>query len=466
MNHSLRIGLNWWKSLQAQSADRRLFAALVTVGSCTVLVKLVAFIKDALVAYQFGTGDAMDAFLIALLLPQFAITLVGGSLNTALIPTYIQVREQEGWPAADRLMSSVIVIAVLFLITLSLLLAFTATHVLPLLAGGFSAEKLAQARSLYLILLCALVLHGIGTIWGAVLNAVNRFALVAAVPIVTSFMTIALVLALARSYGAYALAFGVVGGALIETGFIGWWLLREGVSILPRWEGMTPAAKQVLGQYVPMVAGAFLMGSTSVVSQSMAAMLDPGSVSALAYGSKVTNLLLGIGATAVSTAFLPHFSRLVALADWGGLRQTISTYTRLLLMITIPTTALLIYFSEPIVAILFQRGAFMEGDTRTVALVQAMYLLQVPVYVVGMLFVRLVSALKANHLMMWINILNLSLCLVLTYVFIQWWGVSGIALATSIIYLVNTCMLSWMVLKMLKNPFTNSSPGLRPGCAS
>ena len=75
--------------------EYNVFAALVTVGSCTILVKLVAFIKDAIVAYQFGTGDAMDAFLVALILPQFAVTLVGASFNTALIPTYIQIREHE-----------------------------------------------------------------------------------------------------------------------------------------------------------------------------------------------------------------------------------------------------------------------------------------------------------------------------------------------------------------------------------
>ena len=278
----------------------------------------------------------------------------------------------------------------------------------------------------------------------------NRFAFVATVPIITSLVTLAAVLALTRSYGAHALALGTVGGALLETGLIGWWLTREGVSILPRWGGMTPAVKQVLRQYFPMVAGALLMGGTGIVSQSMAAMLDPGSVSTLSYGSKVSNVLLGIGATAVSTAFLPHFSRLIAVEDWDGVRRTITTYSRLFLMVTIPITALLIYFSEPLVAILFQRGAFTEANTRTVASVQSMYLLQVPVYIVGMLIVRLVSALKANHLMMWINVLNLSLCIVLTYVLSQWWGVVGIALTTSIIYLVNTCVLSWMVLKRMK----------------
>jgi len=449
MNYSLRIGLNRWKAWQEHSANRRVFAALVTVGGCTVLAKLAAFLKDAIVAYQFGTGDAMDAFLIALVLPQFAVTLVGASFSTALIPTYIQIREHEGWTAANRLMSNVIVIAALFLIALSLLMAVTAAHVLPLLARGFTPEKLLQSHSLYLILVCTLLLHGIGTIWGAVLNAVNRFALVAIVPIVTSVVTTIAVLTLARSYGAHVLAVGVVIGALIETSLMGWWLQREGVSLIPRWEGMTPAVRQVLGQYAPMVAGAFLMGGTTIVSQSMAAMLEPGSVSVLTYANKVPSLLLGIGATAVSTAFLPHFSHLVAVADWSGLRRAIETYSRLLFSVAIPVTAALAYFSEPLIAVMFQRGAFTDAETHLVAPVQIMYLLQVPVYIVGMLFVRLVSALKANHLMMWANVLNLSLCILLTYVLSHFLGVAGIALATSCLYFFNTAFLFGMSRRML-----------------
>jgi putative peptidoglycan lipid II flippase len=460
--HVLRIPGMWWNAWHQQSSGRRVFAALLIVGGCTLAAKLIAFLKDAIVAYRFGTGDALDAFLIALVVPQFAITIVGASLNVALIPTYIEVREREGAVAANRLMSSVVTVAMVALVLVAGLLALTAPYVLPLLASGFSQEKLNLSHSLFLVLLCVLVLHGISTVWAAVLNALDRFALVATVPVVTSVLTILAVFTLAPSYGAHALAVGTVGGAIVETGLIGWWLVREGVSLAPQWTGMTSAVQQVLWQYLPMVAGAFLMGGTTIVSMSMAAMLDPGSVATLTYGSKVLNVLLGIGATAVSTAFLPYLSRMAAAGDWNGLRQMITNATRMLVAATIPVTALLMYYSEPVVALLFQRGAFTEADTHLVAEVQVMYLLQIPAYIVGMLFVRLVSALKANHLMMWCNVLNLSLCIALTYIFIQWWGVIGIALATTVIYFVNTSVLYVLALRVLRRQEVASKSQLIP----
>jgi putative peptidoglycan lipid II flippase len=434
---------------------------MVTVGGFTALVKLAAVAKEMAIAYQFGTGDELDAFLIAFLLPGLAINLIGGSLNAALIPAYIQVREQEGQGAAQRVLSSVMVLSIGFLAALSVVLALTASYILPLVASGFSAEKLALTRSLYYVLLATLVLSGLATTWGAILNAQNRFALSAVVPMATSIMTILVVVIMAKQWGSYALVVGVVGGALIETGLLGWGLTRDGVSLVPRWYGTSPAVRQILGQYAPMVAAAFLMGGTTLVSQSMAAMLDPGSVSALAYGNKVTNLVVGIGAVAVSTAVLPHFSRMVTVKDWQGLRHTLGTYTRLLLVISLPVTLALIYFSQPMVAVFFQRGAFTEADTHLVSRVQTIILLQVPLYVVGMLFVRLISALKANQVMMWGNVINLFVCIVLNYVLMQWYGVVGIALATSLMYLISCCFLMLVSLRLLKRkPSDSGIPAL------
>src|SRR5206468_5149600 len=121
-NSVLKLSLQKWSTWQDRSVNRRILAAMVTVGGFTAMVKLAAVAKEMAIAYQFGTGNELDAFLIAFLLPQFAINLIGGSLNAALIPTYIQVREQEGQGAAQRLLSSVMVLSIGFLVALSVAL--------------------------------------------------------------------------------------------------------------------------------------------------------------------------------------------------------------------------------------------------------------------------------------------------------------------------------------------------------
>lgn len=450
MINTLQVGQRWWNAWRIRSANARIFAAMVTVGGLTILVKVTAAAKELIVAYQFGTSDALDAFLIAFVLPGFAITLIYGSLNAALIPTYIEVREREGQEAAQRLSSSVMVSSGALLVVVSVLLALLASYILPILASGFDANKLALTRSLYYVLIPCLLFSGLSTIWSALLNAHERFSLAAIGPIVTAVVTVLMMIGLAKAWGIYSLAVGTVAGSMLEAALLGWWLGRQGISVVPRWHGLTPAVRQVWGQYAPIVAGSFLMGSTSLVAQSMAAMLGSGSVSVLAYGSKITMLILGVGSLAVSTAVLPHFSRMVALGDWDNIRHTLLTYARLIVLVTLPLTFALIYFSEPLVRLLFQRGAFVEADTKLVAWVQALYLLHVPVFVLGMLSVKLISALKANQALMWGSGVNLVVNIGCSYLLMQWMGIAGIALSISLMYLVSCSYLMVVSLHLLK----------------
>src|SRR6266571_8112054 len=78
------------------SVNRRILAAVLTVGGFSVVVKATATLKELAVAYRFGTGDAVDAFLIAFLVPSLLVNVFAGSLSAAFTPVYIHVRETEG----------------------------------------------------------------------------------------------------------------------------------------------------------------------------------------------------------------------------------------------------------------------------------------------------------------------------------------------------------------------------------
>lgn len=456
MINTIQVGQQWWKTWRESSVNTRIFAAILTVGGLTVLVKLAAGAKELVVAYQFGTSDALDAFIMAFLLPAFVIELIGGSLNGAFIPTYIQVLQQEGQAAAQRLFSTVMASSIVLVVAAAVLLTLLIAYILPLLASGFNPDKLALTRRLYFVLLPALLCCGFAAIWSAILNAGDRFALAAVIPIVTPFLTVLLLLGLSNRGGILILAIGTVVGLALEAGLLGWGLKRQGMSLMPRWYGASPAVKQVFRQYAPAVTASFLMGSTALIAQSMAAMLGPGSVSALAYGSKATTLLLGIGSVAVSTAVLPHFSRMVAVGDSAGVRHTLKTYTRLILLVTLPLTVILIYYSEPLVRLVLQRGAFTQADTHVVSQVQAIYLLQVPLVVLSILFVRVISSLKATHLLLWGTVINLILSIVLNYIFLQWFQVVGVALAISLMYLVSTGYLIYAGMRLTKQQPINT----------
>lgn len=437
-----------WKALTSGSANRKIFGAAATIALLTGLVKLAIVFRELVVAWRFGTSDALDAFIIALLVPTFLINGIANSFNAALIPTYIGVREEHGPEAAQKLFSGVMVWSLALLGVVTALMIAASPFYLRLIAAGFNTEKLGLTFKLICILSPVVLLRGVAVTWAAVLNARERFALAAVSQVITPVVSVALLLS--TRWGIYALAIGFVCGALLEMVLLGVALKRQDISLVPRLHQFDGPLRQVAGQYAQKIAAAFLRSGTLLVDQAMAAMLVAGSVVALNYGSMVTIFIVSIAGTALGTAVIPYFSQMIARADWRGVRETLRRYLLLIFLSTVPLTLLIYIFSGIIVRLLFERGLFSAGDTRLVAEVQAYYALQIPFYIAGILVATLLSSLLSTRVLMWASAISLAANVVLNYLFMQRLGVAGIALSTSCVYLLSFAFLSYCCLKLLR----------------
>lgn len=415
---------------------------MTIITAATFAVKVAAVFKDILIARTFGLGDALDAFLIAFVIPAFAVTVLAESFNGAFMPAYVRAREHEGPAAASKLLGGVILINFGIMAACTLLLAVAGRALLDVVASEFSAAKRDLAYQLYLLLLPLLVIEGQSSLWGAVLNAREKFMLVAFAPILTPIIVVTMLLvAGVHHVSIHALAWGTVVGAICELLVLGFVLVRRGLLPLPRWFESTHATRQVLRQYLPLVLSAVIMSSSTVIDQMMAGWLDPGNVAALNFGYKIPAFLSGIGITALGTAVLPHFSRLVAVEDYASLRHTLRTYVRGIILVSVPVVFVIGMSSEWIVRVIFERGAFQSADTELVARIQQMYLLQVPFVMVGMVGVRLLVAMSRNHLLTIMSVVNLAVGVGGNLVFMRLFGVSGIALSASVVYMVSMTMI-------------------------
>jgi putative peptidoglycan lipid II flippase len=425
------------------------------VASLSTLVKAVSLLKEMLIAHCLGTSDALDAYYMAFLLPSFLIGVIASSGNAAFIPTYIEVQRREGADAARRLFSSFVVLIVGLLFFISLALAITQRWTLPLLAHGFEPSKLALTRVLFFILVASIWLSGLNTVWRAVLNAHGCFALTGIAPISTPFVIAVLLVASRPASRIYALTFGTILGTVAELAIAGYGLSRRGISLLPRWYGLSSALRRAFAQTWPASTGSILMGSTVLVDQSMAAMLGPGSVSALNYASKLLSMLLTVGLSSLGITLLPNFSQQSADSDWATMRAVLSTYTRGVLLVASLLTVLLIAFSRPIVGLFFQGGAFSQENANLVARVQTLLGLELPFYATAGLYVVAIQALKRNQILMWGTLISVTLNVILNYIFMKIIGLPGIALSTSVVYAVSFSYLGLMVRRLIREREVN-----------
>ena len=255
---------------------------------------------------------------------------------------------------------------------------------------------------------------------------------------------------MAPRWGVHSVVAGLVGGIILQLLIVANSLKRRGLRFAPRWHGMDPSLRRLISQYFPAVAASAMMCSSQLIDQSMASVLAPGSVSVLTYGNRLVALVLTMGTIALGTAVLPYFSKMVAKSDWTGLRHTLKTYIRLIVLVTIPIVVLGIMLSKPLVEVMFQRGKFSSSDTVLVASVQSMLMLQLPFYSLSILFVRMISSLQANRLLIWGTVISVVVNISLNYILMKFMGVAGIALSTSVVYAVSAAYLGVMLWKKLK----------------
>jgi putative peptidoglycan lipid II flippase len=434
------------------SVNRKIFRAAATVTAAGVLVKAVATVKEFVVASVFGRSNAMDAFLIAFLLPNLLVNLFAESMNQALIPTLVRVRENEGEQPARRLLNSAMAWTCLLLAAGSVAMALGAHWVLPLVARQFSAEKLALTERLFYGLLPVVVIAGVASNCTAVLNTFERFAWPALAPMATPLVLMGAAWLAAPRLGIWALVWGNVVGAMLHAGLTVWMMETHGYPFRVRWEGITPATREVAGQYGPVLLSGLVASSGLLVDQAMAAALAPGSVSTLVYANRFVSVVVNLLAGAIATAVTPYFSQMVAQQDWAGCRHTLNTYVRVTAMASLPVAAVMVLGSRWLVQETFQHGAFTAADTAAVAPVQAMYAIQLPFFIVSRVYYRYLVAIRRTGLILWCGGINLVLDVVLNLVLMRWMGVAGIALATSLWTMSTFVFLAWWSYRLLPPP--------------
>lgn len=420
----------------ANLADGRVLRNAALLGGGTVLVKLLALAKDWLVARSFGAGDALDAYLVAFLIPSFAVAVVAHSFGPALLPTYVRVGREQGAHAARSLATAALLAATGFLVAVTVALVLTAPVMLRLVGSGFDDAKLALAHELLYQMVIVLVASGISAVLAAVLNAHERFAVPALAALAVPAGMVVMLLTSEDRWGIQSLAAGTSLGFVAECLILSAITIGSGFLSLPKPGMLTGNLREVVHQYWPMVTGTLLMSSSMVVDQSMAASLGSGNVSILNYAGKLVALVLAVVAASLSTALFPRFSHLIAAGEWDELRRMLVRFSRGVLIVSVPVVIGLSLVGESLVRLVFERGAFTAETTAAVSQVQLCLFPQIPFYVLAMIGWRMLSALNANRMVLCLAALNLTLNVGGNYVLMHWFGVRGIAMSTSLMYLI------------------------------
>lgn len=442
----------------SSEAAPRLARSAGLFGLATMASRILGLVRDQVLAYYFGAGDAMDAFRIAFRIPNVVRDLFAeGAMSAAFVPTFTRELTVDGKPRAWRLANSVVTALTLVTGLLVLLGIVYAEDLVRLYAEGFAAVPGKVELTVFMarIMTPFLTLVAIAAVFMGMLNALGHFFVPALSPAMFNVATIVITVALvpfADSLGvqpivlvAFATLVGGVGQLAIQ-----WRPLRqEGYRYRPTLDLRDPALGRVLMLMGPGTIGMAATQINVFVNTYFAASQGTGAVSWLEYAFRVMYLPIGLFGVSIAAASTPALSRLSAQHDTPAMRSTVASAIGLMLALNIPATLGLIALAAPIIALIFERGQFTAADTAATATALRFY----AIGLIGYSVVRIVSpafyALHKSRIPVMASIGSVIVNVTLAIVLVPIMGFAGLALGTSIAAIFNAIVQLLMLRREL-----------------
>lgn len=352
----------------------KLLKSGLIVSLMTLLSRVLGLLRDVVVANLMGAGAAADVFFFANKIPNFLRRLFAeGAFAQAFIPVLTEVQAQQDNAELKRFIARVSgTLGVI--VTLVALLGVIGSPVLAALFGtgwfvdyvngepdGAKYELAAMMLKITFPYLAFITLTGLS---GAILNTLNKFAVAAFTPVLLNVAIIACAILLAPHFSqpAFALAWGVFIGGAIQLLFQLPFLRRAGVLVKPQWGWSDHYVVKVRTLMIPALFGVSVGQLNLLFDTFIASFLMTGSISWLYYSDRLLEFPLGLFGIAIATVILPTLSRNHVGKDDRSFSANMDWAVRMVCVLGVPAAAGLIVLAEPMLMVIFTRGAFSFAD--------------------------------------------------------------------------------------------------------
>ncbi len=420
---------------------------VIIVGVTTLIVSGLGFFKEIVVANTFGLSELLDTFYIAILVPSFISGVFLGSFNSVFIPNYVSElktgKSIGAFQSTSFLMT--ILVSLLFLI-----IAFLFTDVyLETFFKGHTQQYYDLIKVQFYYVAPCILFWGFSSLINGILTIDDEFTFSSLNTVFTPISIIICLVFFKEQLGTIVLAFGTLIGSFLSFLFILTVAIKRNIIHLHKPDFKSVNIKILFKQLPAKLSSSLLSGINPLVDQYFSAQLVIGSIAALNYGIKIPAFGISIIGAALGNVLLPYFSKNAI----DNRQETFKKLTKILKYLIIVSSIVVvigIFLSAPIISILFERNAFTSSDTVIVSKIQQMYLLQIPSYVTGLVMVKFLTSINKNNFMVLASIINLLLNIVLNYMLIKSMGVYGLALATSLVSIINSIILYVYISKLNK----------------
>ncbi len=425
---------------------KSLFRSFFTVSFYTFLSRVLGFIRDILIARYLGSTVIADAFFVAFRIPNFfRRVLAEGAYSAALIPVFsgVVLNPKDEREASDFVenTTSMLLFAT---VVLTIIFFFGMPYIIQVLAPGFTDNKEAYELAVHFgkIIFPYIIFISLAAHFASINNVHERFAAGAFAPAILniSFILSLFFLTPFVTTAGHALSYGVLIGGVLQ--FL--YLYRAVLNfyrpriILPV---LNEKLKKFFKLFLPGVVGSGVIQLNIVIGTIIASFLPVGAISHIYYADRLNQLPLAIFGIALGIVLLPSLSKAIKQSDLETTNNIQNRSIEFSLLISLPSAIGLFILAEPIIHILFERGAFVPGDTFYTAKVLSYFALGLPAYIIIKVLVSCFFAREDTKTPLYISIVSVITNVILSLLLIGSMREMGIAVATAISAWVNALLL-------------------------
>ncbi|EDK35171.1 murein biosynthesis integral membrane protein MurJ [Clostridium kluyveri] len=428
----------------------------VIKGSAVVMLliiigKILALIRDALIAAKFGATYTTDIYNFALGIV-YLLTTVSYGLTTTFIPLHWEHMQKGNKKERNNFVNNIINISSLFTIILTVLLIVFSKQIIYIFAHGFTSSNLIFNESVEIvrILLISLIFVTLQSVVTGVLQSHKNFYEPAAMALMSNLVYIIYLIFLTSKYGMKGFAIATVMGFFIQFAINIPRYRKLGYGYKFMLDFKDKYAVQMFKMMIPVIVSTSLIQLNVFVNRSFATNIYFGAVTILDYANKVNTLAYEVFAIGIAMIVYPTLSELAAKNNTAEYKKALATSINAIMIIMVPAAVAIGILRHPLIDIIFKRGAFTLQAANLTSSTLLFYCPAMVAYGLRDIFNKAFYSIKDVKTPMINSFIGIVLNIIINFFIIKYMGVSGLALATSISATITTLLMMWNLNKKLK----------------
>ncbi len=403
----------------------------------TAASRITGLGREVVAAGIYGINGPVSAFTIAFQVPNLVRSLFAdAALQPAFVPVFTEQLQEKNYREAFRLASTLLLIVTMVLGVLTALFVVIAPVIMPLFAPGFKGELLDLTITLSQILFPILILLGLSGVVVGILNSYDRFGAFAIAPLFWNLTIILVLVLLVPAFHGndriYAYAIAIVVGTLVQLLIPVFDLRNTPFRFTWSFEWRHPGVRRVLLLMLPVTISLGLINFNMLINSFFGSLVSDEAPAAIDKAFRIYQLPQGIFSVAIATVLFPTLARFANLGEIDNLRATMANGMRQILFVLLPAAAAVLALSEPMIRLIYQRGAFDPAQTTLVATALFWFAFSLPTNGVYLLQTRTFFSLQRPWLATGLAGLDLVVSALAAALLYKPFGVGGIVAGTGI----------------------------------